>query len=118
VLDRVSLLEGVKELVENVLFSLLTRHDIWVLLSVVTGANVVNIELSATIQVNHLKCFLDETLSTSVHGAHNLSQELVIDDLTVVIRVESFKDGLDLERLVSDAIALECFGELFVVKTT
>jgi len=89
-----------------------------VLLSVVTGANVVDIELSTAVQVNHLKCFLDQTLSASVHRAHNLSQELVIDDLTIVIRVKSFKDGLDLERLVSDTIAFECFGELFAVKTT
>ena len=116
-LDRVSLLKGVKELVEDVLFGLLSRHDIWVLLSVVTGADVVDIELSAAIQVNHLECFLDEALSASVHRAHNLSQELVIDDLTVVIRVESFKDCLDLKRLVSDAIALECLCEFFAVQT-
>lgn len=116
--DRVGLLEGVQELVENVLLSLLTRDDVWVFFCVVTATDVIQVEHTAAVAVNHSKCLLYEGFSASVHRTHDLSQEFVIDNLAVLVRVKSVKDGLDLHVIVRDAIALEGLGKLSVVKST
>ena len=42
-LDRVSLLEGVEEFVQDILFGLLTRHDIGVLLCVVALTDIIDV---------------------------------------------------------------------------
>ena len=57
-LDRVGLLEGVEEFVQDVLFGLLTRHDIGVLLCVVALTDIVDVENTAAVDVDHLKGLL------------------------------------------------------------
>ena len=42
-LDRVGLLEGVEEFVQDVLLGLLSRHDIGVLLRVVTLTDIIDV---------------------------------------------------------------------------
>ena len=115
-LDGVGLLEGVEELVQDVLLSLLSRHDIGVLLSIVALTDIVDVKDATAIDVNDLERLLDERLTSTVHWAHDLPQELVVDDLAVVIRVEPIEDGLDLKAVVSDAVALERLLELLAVE--
>ena len=115
-LDGVGLLEGVEELVQDVLLSLLSRHDIGVLLSIVALTDIVDVKDATAIDVNDLERLLDERLTSTVHWAHDLPQELVVDDLAVVIRVEPIEDGLDLKAVVSDAVALERLLKLLAVE--
>lgn len=95
-LQGVGLLERVEELVEDVLLCLLARHHIWVLLGVISGSDVVNVEDTASILVDNLEGLLRQTNPTSVHRSHDFPQEFIIHNLTVVIRVESIEDSLDL----------------------
>ena len=58
VLDGVGLLECVEEFVEDVLLGLLARHHIWVLLRIVPGADVVNVQDATAILVDLRESFL------------------------------------------------------------
>jgi hypothetical protein len=76
------LLEGVKEGLENFVLSLLATLDIWVHLCVVALSDVIDIELSTSIFVHDLKCFLGKGSSLWIHLTSNCSQELVIVDMS------------------------------------
>ena len=46
-------------------------------------------------------------MTPAVHRAHDLSQELIVDDFAVAIGVKSFENGLDLKAIVCDTVASE-----------
>ena len=116
--DGVGGLEGIEELVEDVLFGLLAGHNVWMFLSVVPGTDVVNVKNATLIQIDNCESFLGKGNSTGVHGSHDLAKELVIDDLTVVIGVESIKDCFELQAVAGDTVALESLGKLGIVEST
>lgn len=80
--------KGLEELLEDLLFSLLSLKDIRMLASIICASNIVNINVAIVILINLVEGLLDHLLSVTVHGTSEGSQELIVLDKTTVVVVE------------------------------
>jgi len=87
-----------------------------VLLSVVTWSDVVHIERTTAVKIHYLEGLFDKCFSALVHWTHDLSEEFVVNDLSVPIGVECVEDCLDFQWVVRDTVVFERLCEFFVVK--
>ena len=86
------------------------------LLGIVARSDIADVQDATTVQIDHLERLRNESLTSAVHRSHDLSQELIVDNLTVVIRVESLEDGLNLKAILRNTIAFEGLSELLAVE--
>lgn len=86
------------------------------LLGIVARSDIADVQDATTVQIDHLERLRNECFTSAVHRSHDLSQELVVDNLTVVIRVESLEDGLNLKAILRNTIAFEGLSELLAVE--
>ena len=106
---RVVLLEGVDELVEDLVLRLLSRLDIWVHLGVVSLTDVVDLKLAAIVNVHDLERLHAHALAEVVHGAADTSQELVVVDGAGAVAIEDLEElgalgGLQTDTEIVDGL--------------
>ena len=90
------LFEGVKELVEHVLFGLLATSNIWVHGSVVGALEVLNVDSAVSIAIKTLECKIHQRLAAVIHLTNNLTKELIIVNRARVVTIEQSEDSADL----------------------
>ena len=106
------LLEGVNELVQDLILGLLARLNVRVHLSVVTLADIIDIKDAAAILVHDLESLAGEAFSEIVHGATHTTKELVVVDSARAISVEDVEELGRLSRLEADAEVVNGLLEL------
>lgn len=96
---RVVLLESVEELVQDFVLCLLTRDNIWVLLGVVSLANVVDVDGAGSVLVHDLKGLYGEALSELVHLATHATEELLVVNGTIIRSIKYAEKALAVLRV-------------------
>jgi hypothetical protein len=77
-----------KELHKDLLLSLLSLKDIWMLRSIVNSFNVVDIKIAVTIFVQLFESLCNKLLSEWVHGSSESSDELIIVNCATSVHIE------------------------------
>lgn len=89
----VVLLEGVKELVEDVLFALLAASHIRVHRGVVVALEVLNVHNTASVAVEALESMINKALAAIIHLTYYLPEELIIVDRPRVVSIKEREDA-------------------------
>ena len=72
---------------KDLLLSLLSRNDIWMLVGSVDTADIVNVDETTAILVKDIESLGDNSLTVLVHWATDCSNELIVLDKTTAIVV-------------------------------
>jgi len=108
--------EGLQELVEDIVLSLLAGNDIWVLLGVVAMFDVIDVNLARAVLVENLESLHANVLSELVHLATNTPQELVVVNVAITIAVEGLEQANALLVGEAHSQVVHGLGALLVVK--
>ena len=112
----VSSLEGLKELLEDLLLGLLTRLDIRVVSGVVDITDVVDVNPAIAVLVELLEGLSGDSLAGRVHGTADSTEELAISALTIVIDIEVVEEDGDLALREVQLEIVHGLGELVLVE--
>lgn len=75
-----SSLEGLEELLEDLILSFLSGEDIRVLVGLVDTSDIINVNPAVTIGIKLFESLKNNFLSSHIHWASDGSNELVISD--------------------------------------
>ena len=109
-------LEGVDELVENLVLGLLSGLDIGVHLSVVSLSDVVDINDFRAVLVHDLEGLASEVSSELVHLTTDTSEELFVVDGTIVGSVEDLEELLRVGGVEANTEVVDTLLELINVE--
>ena len=112
------LLEGVDELVEDLVLGLLAGLHIWVHLGVVALTDVINFEDTAAVLVHDLVSLHGETLAEVVHGATDTTEELVVVDSARAVTIEDLEELGGLLGAETDAEVMDGLLEFLHAEVT
>ena len=88
--------EGFQELLEDLLLSFLSSLDIWMSVSCVNSADIIDVNEATTVFVHDSESLGNNSLTVLVHWSTNSSEELVILDKTTSVIVHVSEKSLDL----------------------
>lgn len=109
-------LESLKELLENLIFSLLASENFWVSISSVDALDVVNIDPTIVIFVENIVGLEDDLLSSRVHGAADGTNELVELKETSLVVIEVVEELLHLTLGETEHVIRASLSELELVE--
>ena len=109
-------LEGLQEFRQDLLFRLLSSLHIWMLVSTVDTADVIDIDHAGAIRVHLVEGAKGDGLSASGHWTADGAQEFVILDETATIEVEMSEKDLDLTLGEAEHVVLHRLAEFKLVK--
>ena len=112
------LLEGLKELGEDLVLGALARANVWVTRSVIGAANVINVDDTIASPVQLLERFERQIRSELIHGADQNPQELVEFDLPVTRVVEALEESGQVLCLNIDAKVTDGLVEFVGIQST
>ena len=81
-------LKGIEEFTENFILGLLASLDVWMLLSIVSLSNIIDIKLSRLVRVHDFVCLHGNSFSVRVHLTTDVPEEFIVTDFTTAISVE------------------------------
>jgi hypothetical protein len=87
-------LEGIQEFVKDFVFGLLAGDDVWVLLGVVSLANIVDVDGARVVLVHNLESFNSKAPSELIHLTSHTTKELLVVDRTVLRAVKDAEETL------------------------
>lgn len=112
----VSSLKSLEELVENLLLSLLARHDVWVLAGTVDAADVVDVEHAGAVFVHNTESLKDNLLAGRVHGSTDVGKEFVVIDEAGSVVVHMGEERLQLTLREAEHVVRHSLCEFKLVK--
>ena len=112
----VSSFEGLEELLENLLLSLLTSQNIWMLIGSVDSTDVINVDLARSVLVKGFEGLGNNSLTSSRHWSTDNSEELVIFDEARSVNIEMSEELADLTLRESKHIVLHGLAEFKFIK--
>lgn len=83
-----------QKFVENLSFGFLSSLHIWMELGIVSANKVVDVDLTISVLVKLIKSTIDNVETNLIHFTLNLSQELIVVDGAVPIRIKGTKESL------------------------
>lgn len=96
----VSSLEGFKELLKDLLLSLRTLLNSWVVLGIIDTSDIVDVNVSILVFIQSAVGLQNDLLSVGIHWSSDSGDEFIELDLTAVVKievVEEFGDFLIIE---------------------
>jgi len=111
-----SSLEGLKELLKNLILSLLARKHIWVFVGSIDTTNVVDIDPTVAILVQLFESKSNDLLSIWVHWSTNGTDELIEFDDATAVEIEVAEELLDFTLGETKHIISDGLSELILVK--
>lgn len=111
-----SSLEGLKELLKDLVLSFLSRKNFRVLVGFVYTSDIVDINPAVTIGIELLESLGNNLSSSHVHWASDGSNEFVISDLTAGVNVEVVEDGTAFSLGETKLVVVEGFEEFHLVQ--
>jgi len=109
-------LEGLKELLKDLILSLLALEDLGVSISGVDALDVVNVNPAVIVSVENVVSLEDNLLSSGVHGTADSTNELVELKETSLIIVEVVEELLHLTLGETEHIVSASLRELELVE--
>ena len=111
-------LEGVEELHQDIILSLLASLNIGVLLSVVGLSDVVNAEYTATILVHDLESTLCDIGTELVHLSSDTAEELLVVNAAAAITIKNLEEALSILFVEIDPEVTDCLLEFVEIKVS
>ena len=109
-------LEGLQELLKDLILSLLTRDNIGMSAGIVDTLDIFDVNPAVAISIESSISLHDNLLSSLVHGASNSSDELVVLEETGSIVVEVVEELLHLTLGEAEHEVTASLGELVFIK--
>ena len=111
-----SSLEGLEELREDLLLSLLAGEDIGMLVGGVDSADIVDVDHTTAIRVHLVEGSHDNSLTGSAHGSTDGAEEFVVLDQTATIEVHMGEEGLDFTLGEAEHVVTHSLAEFELVE--
>ena len=83
-----SCFEGLKELLEDLVFGFLSRKNIWVFSSIVNTSDIIEVDPTIAVFVELIECLSNKLLSGVVHWSSDGSNELIKFNETTSVEIE------------------------------
>jgi len=109
-------LKGLEELLEDLLLSLLSGNNVWVLVSGVDSTDVVDVDETTTVLVEDVEGLGNDLLSVLVHWSTDGSEELVVLKETTAVDVHVGVEGLDFTLSESKHVISHSLAEFVLVE--
>lgn len=106
----------VKELDKNLVFSLSSEFNIWVMFGIIDILEIIEFNNPIAVFVKLLESSLNKLLSLRVHLTDHNSDEFIIADRTIMIEVKDAEQDLSLILGQLDSIVLEGFEKFLGIK--
>jgi hypothetical protein len=116
VAESVSSLEGLEELLKDLVLSLLALNDIGVLLGVVDTLDIVDVDPAVAILVELFVSLEDDLLAILAHGTADAADEFVEVDEARVVDIEVGEQLLHLTFSEAEHVVTASLGELVLVE--
>ena len=111
-----SCFEGLKELLEDLVFGFLSRKNIWVFSSIVNTSDIIEVDPTIAVFVELIECLSNKLLSGVVHWSSDGSNELIKFNETTSVEIEVWEKFLDFSFSESEHVVSHGFGEFIFIK--
>ena len=112
----VVIFESIKEFSENLIFSLLTGLDIWMLFGIIGASDIINIKNSRAIFIHDRESFQCNFLSSWIHFTSDHPEKLIIGNFTTSISIEKIEDSGNLLWIHSNSEIMHTLLEFLFIK--
>jgi len=112
----VSSLEGFKELLKDLLLSLLTHLNSWVVLGIVDSSDIVDVNVSILVLIQSVIGLQNDLLSLGSHWTSDSGDEFIELDGTTVIKIKVVEEFADFLIIETEHVVIHGFGELLLVE--
>ena len=112
----VSSLEGFKELLKDLLLSLLTHLNSWVVLGIVDSSDIVDVNVSIFVLIQSVIGLQNDLLSLGSHWTSDSGDEFIELDGTTVIKIKVVEEFADFLIVETEHVVVHGFGELLLVE--
>ena len=116
VAHSVGCVERFEELLENLLFSLLSRDEIGMFSSAVGPSNIVDVQIAISIFVHLSENPADISGSKCIHGSTDLPQELVVLNEAIAVCIKPSEKSVNLSLRKAKHVVCHRFGKFILVK--
>ncbi len=106
----------VKELDKNLVFSLSSEFNIWVMLGIIDILEIIELNDPIAVFVKLLESPLNELLSLRIHLSNDDSEEFIVADRSIMIEVKDAEQDLSLILGQLDSVVLEGFEKFLGIK--